>query len=60
MASSEAHIRAVQKYNANTYTRLSLDIPKDLSVKFKAKCSELGISQRAVILEAIENFIENE
>lgn len=60
MASSEAHIRAVQKYNLENYARLDIRIPKDLSVAFKAKCEASGMSQRAAVIELIEKFIENE
>lgn len=60
MAISEAQRRATDKYNLENYARLDIRIPKDLSVKFKAKCETLGISQRAAVIELIENFIESE
>ena len=46
-----------RRYNEKTYTRIVADIPKDKALKFKQKCRETGISQRQVILNAIDDFL---
>ena len=46
-----------RRYNERVYTRISLQVPKELGASFKAKCEAEGTSMRAVLIEAIENFL---
>ena len=42
-----------RRYNEKAYTRVHLQVPKDLGDRFKEKCTAEGISQRQVLIEAI-------
>lgn len=46
-----------RRYNESVYSRIYIQLPKDLVAAFKAKCEKEGIAQRSVIAEAIEKFI---
>jgi methanogenic corrinoid protein MtbC1 len=50
--------QAQRKYNANTYTRLVVDIQKDKAELFKQKCKDKGIAYRQVFLNAVDKFID--
>lgn len=47
-----------QRYNEKVYSRIGVQLERDLVEAFKTKCSERGISQASVIREAIERFLE--
>lgn len=47
-----------RRYNERVYTRIYLQVPKETGDAFKAKCDQLGISQRQVLIEAIEYFLK--
>jgi hypothetical protein len=47
-----------RRYNERVYTRIYLSVPKETGDAFKAKCEQLGLSQRAVLIEAIEYFLK--
>jgi len=46
-----------RRYNEKTYTRIVADIPKEKAAKFKEKCELTGISQRQVVINAIDDFL---
>jgi predicted DNA-binding protein len=46
-----------RRYNEKVYTQIALAVPKELAERFTEKCTELGISKRAVLIEAIEAFL---
>lgn len=48
------------KYNAKVYSRLAVDIPKELREKYKEKCDELGVSMRSQTIKLIEKFLQEE
>ncbi len=48
-----------RRYNEKVYTRIYLQVPKETGDAFKAKCEKDGVSQRAVLIEAIEIFIRD-
>ena len=48
------------RYNKKHYTRIPLDIPKDLAQEFKDKCKASGRTCSSILKEAIENFINNQ
>ena len=48
------------RYNVKVYARLSYMVPKDLAADFKEKCESKGVSQRQVIIEAVEKFLREE
>lgn len=60
MTKTAAQIRATEKYSANNYSSLACRLPKETVRKYKEKCEKLGVSQRAMMLELVTNFIENE
>ena len=47
-----------KRYNDKTYTRVTTALPKELAEQFKEKCKQLDISQRQVLLKAVENFVK--
>ena len=56
---TETSTEVKRRYNEKAYGRIYLQLPKDLVEKFKAKCTDKGISQASVLLEAIENFLRD-
>lgn len=52
-----ARYAANARYNAKTYTKIGVDVPKDLAKAFKEKCEKTGTKQRQVLLNAIEKFL---
>jgi len=48
-----------RRYNERVYSRIYLQLPKDIVEAFKAQCKATGISQASVLLEAIENFLRD-
>ena len=46
-----------RRYNEKVYSRLSVDLPKETVKAFKEKCASENISQRQIILEAVEKFL---
>ena len=52
--------QAQRKYNANTYTRLVIDVQKDKAELFKQKCKIKGIAYRQVFLNAVDDFLDND
>lgn len=46
------------RYNRNHYTRVPLDVPKELAQRFKEKCAAEGTSCSAVLKAAIEAFLD--
>lgn len=48
-----------RKYNAETYTRLVIDIPKSKAELFKQKCKDKGVAYRQIFLDAVENFLSD-
>lgn len=57
MADTQTNIH--RRYNEKTYKRIYIQLPIDTVDKFKAKCERLGVSQRSVILEAVEEFLND-
>lgn len=47
-----------QRYNQKVYSRLQISLPKDLVVRFKAKCETDGIPQAQVIKKAVVDFLD--
>lgn len=47
------------RYNKKHYTRVPLDVPKELAEQFKKKCAAEGTSCSAVLKAAIEVFLKN-
>ena len=47
-----------QKYNQKKYDVISVRVPKDMAVTFKAKCNDTGIAQAQVIKNAIEAYLK--
>ena len=48
------------RYADKVYGTILVKLPKDLVTRFKAKCSENGISQAQVVREAVEQFLIDE
>lgn len=46
------------RYNKKHYTRVPLDVPKELAEQFKKKCAAEGTSCSAVLKAAIEEFLK--
>lgn len=46
-----------RRYNAKTYARIGVELPKDLVSAFKEKCKQEGISQAQIVKDAIERFL---
>lgn len=57
MAKTTTSTEVKRRYNERVYSRIYLQLPKDLVEAFKAKCKVLGVSQASVLLESIENFL---
>ena len=57
MAKTTTSTEVKRRYNERVYSRIYLQLPKDLVEAFKAKCKDLGVSQASVLLESIENFL---
>lgn len=51
---SEARIRANNKYNAKTYDRINIAIPKGKKEVIQAQAAAQGKSVNAFVVEAIE------
>lgn len=47
-----------RRYNEKVYSNISLAVPKDIAEQFREKCKSLEVSQRQVLLQAIENFLK--
>lgn len=60
MAKTHTSWQVKQKYNSKVYSRIGVQLPKDLVAKFKEKCEEYGVSQASVIREAIEKFLKED
>lgn len=60
MAYSEAQKRAVKKYNAAHYDKISLRVKAGEKAKLAAYAEARGESLNAIIVKAIEAMIENE
>ena len=45
------------RYNAKTYDRIYLSVPKDKAADYKAKCKELGISYSEPLHRAIDDIL---
>lgn len=50
---------AKRRYNNKVYSKVQAELPKETVAAFRAKCSEVGVSQASVILEAIETFLKD-
>ena len=48
-----------QRYNAKTYTRIGLDVRKEIAENYKAKCEAEGIPYSKPLHEAIAKFLES-
>lgn len=46
-----------KRYNDKVYSRISVQLPKELVANFKRKCIDIGVSQSAVIQSGIEQFL---
>ena len=46
------------RYSRNHYTRLPLDVPKEMAQQFKDKCAAEGVSVQSVLKAAIKDFLE--
>lgn len=46
------------RYNRKHYTRIPLDVPKELAQRFKDKCAAEGKAYAAVLKEAIEEYLK--
>lgn len=57
MVKSKTSTEVKQRYNERVYTRIYLQVPKELGEKFKSKCESEGIPQRKILIEAIEKFL---
>lgn len=42
----------------NNYSYVNLRIPKEQAIEFKQACKTLGVSQRSILLEAVEKTIK--
>ena len=47
-----------RRYNERVYSRIYIQLPKELVDPFKAKCQKEGISQASVIADAIAEFLK--
>ncbi len=47
-----------RRYNEKTYTRIEVAVPKDMAVRFTEKCLQFGVSKRAVLMDAIQRFLD--
>lgn len=56
---SESRRRANDKWLKNNYKRISFAFPIDVAEQFKAKCEAVGKSQRQVIMEKVDEFIND-
>lgn len=59
MVKSKTSTEVKQRYNERVYTRIHLQVPKELGEKFKSKCESEGIPQRKVLIDAIEKFLRD-
>lgn len=50
---------ANRKWNTENYTKIGVDVPKDMAEQFKAKCKETNTKQRQILLDAITKFLES-
>lgn len=57
MAKTTTSTEVKRRYNERVYSRIYLQLPKEVVEAFKAKCKDLGVSQASVLLESIENFL---
>ena len=55
----KAQSRANRKYNDKTYSRVLVDLPKELVAEFKEKCKRTGTPQAQVLRQAIEEFVKS-
>lgn len=49
---------AIQRYNEKTYTKLAIAVEKPRLKEFREKCKKENISQRSVIIKAIDEFLK--
>ena len=55
-----ASSRAKQKYNAKTYDRIQIMIPKGMGEVWKAEAKERGLSLNALIQKAVAEYLQKE
>jgi len=55
---AKASTRAKYKYNKKTYTRVEVNLPKEVGDAFKEKCREKEISVASVLKQAVMDFME--
>lgn len=60
MARTKTSTEVKRRYNDKVYSAVRAELPKDTVAAFKEKCKKTGISQASVILEAIEDFLQND
>lgn len=53
-----ASSRAKQKYNAKTYDRIQIMIPKGMGEVWKAEAKERGLSLNALIQKAVAEYLQ--
>lgn len=58
MAKTKTSSAVKRRYNSKVYSRIYIELDKDLVAEFKEKCAEAGVTQASVFREAMEKFIK--
>ena len=58
MAKTHTSTAVKRKYNKKVYTQISLQIPKEAAKQFREKCKAENVSQRQVLIKAIDKFLD--
>ena len=48
---------AVKRYKAKAITRITLDVPREIGERFKAKCKAEGVPLAQILKQAIDQYI---
>ena len=57
MAKTHTSTAVKRKYNKKVYTQISLQIPREAGKQFREKCKTKNVSQRQVLIKAIDKFL---
>lgn len=54
---TDAKKAANKRWDAENITRISFGLPKELVERFRTECRMQGVSQAAIVRDAIEKFL---
>lgn len=59
MSATQAKMDYINRYNQENYQKITLQVPKGTRDKWKDEAESRGQSMTAMIVEAVEEYIDN-